>query len=131
MFWASGVEPVEDRQKWNRHLFETLTSNRLSRNKYFTEFDNEWFKAVHRRFLIVHSIKREAKRLGTVPETHCWVSNTGDGLFFHMRSPRLHYERVVALQSYEWEWLHLQEEIRFLLEPPPEQTLPGPRPEVF
>lgn len=116
---------MEDHQEWNRRLFETLTSNRVSRNKYFTEFANDRFKAVHRRFLTVLSIKKEAHRLGGIPETHCWIGDSKDGLSFHLHSPRLHYERVVALQPYEWEWLNRQDEIRVLIVQAPERTLPG------
>lgn len=106
---------MNDRHDWNRSLFETLTSNKLSRNKYFTKFTNEWFRAVHRRFRVVASLKKDAQRLGTIPETMCWISTDGDGLLFHLQSPRLSYTRVVALQPYEWEWLARQEEIRSLL----------------
>lgn len=106
---------MDSRQEWNRSLFETLTSNRLSRNKFFTQFTNEWFKAVHRRFRVVTSLKQDAGRLGSIPETHCWVSSEGDGLLFHLQSPRLSYKRVVSLQPYEWEWLVRQKEIQTLL----------------
>ena len=110
---------MNDRHDWNRSLFETLTSNKLSRNKYFTKFTNEWFKAVHRRYRVVASLKKDAERLGAIPETNCWVSDDGDALLFHLQSPRLSYKRVVALQSYEWEWLGRQEAIRSLLGPDP------------
>lgn len=106
---------MDSRQEWNRSLFETLTSNRLSRNKYFTQFTNDWFKAVHRRFRVVTSLKQDAGRLGSIPDTHCWISSEGDDLLFHLQSPRLSYKRVVALQPYEWEWLVQQKEIQTLL----------------
>lgn len=106
---------MESRHEWNRSLFESLTSQRLSRNKYFAEFAKDWFKAVHRRFRVVTSLKKDAARLGSIPETHCWISREGEGLLFHLQSPRLGYKRVVALQPYEWEWLGRQEEIRSLL----------------
>ena len=110
-----GVAPVNHRQDWDRTLFETLTTNRLSRNKYFTQFANEWFRAVHRRFRVVTSLKKDAERLGGIPETNCWISASSGGLLFHLQSPRLSYKRVVALQPYEWEWLVQQEAIRSLL----------------
>lgn len=101
-------------------MFQTLTSNRLSRNKYFTQFSNQWFKAVHRRYRIVTSLKNEAARLGSLPGTQCWISHNGDStvrqLHFHLRSPRLNYSRVVALELYEWEWLEQQKEIRLLMQ---------------
>ena len=106
---------MNGRRDWERSLFETLTSNRLSRNKYFTQFSNDWFKAVHRRFRVVTALKQDAGRLGSIPETHCWVSTEGAGLLFHLQSPRLSYKRVVALQPYEWEWLVRQKEIQSLL----------------
>lgn len=107
---------MTDRHEWNRSLFETLTSNRLSRNKHYAQFANSWFKAVHRRFRVVASLKKDAERLGCIPDTNCWISdNNGDGLLFHLQSPRLSYKRVVVLQPYEWEWLARQEEIRSLL----------------
>jgi hypothetical protein len=116
---------VDDRQDWNRSLFQSLTSNRLSRNKYFTKFAAGWSRAVHRRFRVVASLKRDAERLGTVPDTNCWIRAEGDGLWFHLQSPRLSYKRVVALQPYEWEWLAQQEAIRALLNAPEPQALPG------
>jgi hypothetical protein len=106
---------VSHRLDWDRSLFETLTSNRLSRNKYFTQFNNAWFKAVHRRFRVVTSLRKDAERLGVIPDTNCWVSENGGGLLFHLQSPRLSYTRVVALQPYEWEWLVQQKEIQCLL----------------
>lgn len=106
---------MDHRHEWNRTLFETLTSNRLSRNKFFEQFRNDWFKAVHRRYRVVSSLKLDAARLGSIPDTNCWVSANGDGLLFHLQSPRLSYKRVVALQSYEWEWLVQQKEIQCLL----------------
>jgi hypothetical protein len=116
---------VNHRHDWNRTLFETLTSNRLSRNKYFTQFTNDWYKAVHRRFRVVASLKKEAERLGGIPDTNCWVSASADGLLFHLQSPRLSYKRVVALQPYEWEWLVQQEAIQSLLSANPEAALLG------
>ena len=114
---------MEERREWDRSLFESLTSNRLSRNKYFAQFTSEWFRAAHRRFRVVESLRQDARRLGTIPETHCWVSPEGDRLWFHLQSPRLSYKRVVALQSYEWEWLGRQEEIRSLLNADPQTPL--------
>ncbi len=106
-------------------MFETLTSNRLSRNKYFAKFTNDWFRAVHKRFRIVVSLRKDAERLGAVPESNCWVSEDGDGLLFHLQSPRLSYKRVVPLQRYEWEWLVQQEEIQSLLTAETRDALPG------
>jgi hypothetical protein len=106
---------VDSRQEWDRSLFESLTSKRLSRNKYFAQFSTDWFRAVHRRFRVVASLKKDAERLGGMPETCCWIEREGEGLLFHLQSPRLGYKRVVALQPYEWEWLARQEEIRTLL----------------
>ena len=60
---------MDGRQEWNRRLFESLTSNRLSRNKYFSQFANDWFKAVHKRYLIVASLKKEAGRRGSLEGT--------------------------------------------------------------
>jgi len=114
---------VESRREWDRSLFESLTSSRLSRNKYYAQFTHEWFRAVHRRYRVVESLKHDARRLAVVPETNCWVSPDGDGLLFHLQSPRLSYKRVVALQSYEWEWLGQQEEIRSLLSADPHGPL--------
>ena len=116
---------MNERLEWNRRLFETLTSNRLSRNKYFTKFASEWFQAVHRRYRIVASLKREAARLGAIPGSNCWVSDQGNGLLFHLQSPPLRYRRVVALQPYEWEWLFQQQEIQSLLQEQGRQALPG------
>ena len=116
---------MDDRQEWNRSLFETLTSNRLSRNKYFTKFTHDWFRAVHRRYRMVASLKTEAARLEAIPETLCWISNNGDGLLFHLQCPRLGYKRVVALQPYEWEWLIQQKEIRILLKYEAQDALTG------
>lgn len=116
---------VDDRQDWNRNLFQTLTSNKVSRNKYFTKFTGKWFRAVHKRYRVVASLKREAARLGAIPDSLCWISSNGDGLLFHLRSPRLMYAREVALQSYEWEWLHQQEEVQSLLKEQPREALTG------
>ena len=106
---------MEHRREWERRLFESLTSNKLSRNKYFTQFGNEWFSVVHRRFRVVASLKKDAERLGGIPETNCWVSASAHGLLFHLQSPRLSYKRVVALQPHEWEWLMRQKAIQMLL----------------
>jgi hypothetical protein len=114
---------VDHRGEWDRTLFESLTSNSLSRNKYFTQFANHWFRAVHRRFRVVSSLKKDAQRLGSIPETNCWVCEEGDGLVFHLQSPRLSYKRVVALQPYEWEWLVRQKEIQSLLSANPRNAL--------
>lgn len=116
---------MSDRHEWNRRLFENLTANRLSRNRYFAQFGNEWFKAVHRRYRVVASLKKDAERLGRIPETNCWVSDSAHGLLFHLQSPRLRYTRVVALQPYEWEWLGQQTAIRDLLCANPEAGLIG------
>jgi len=116
---------VDHRHEWDRTLFETLTSNRLSRNKYFAQFNNDWFKAVHRRYRVVASVKKDAERLGTIPETNCWISSSADGLLFHLQSPRLSYKRVVALQPYEWEWLVQQKAIQLLLSANSEAALLG------
>ena len=116
---------MNHRQDWERTLFETLTSNKVSRNKHFAQFANGWFKAVHRRFRVVASLKKDAERLGSIPETNCWVSTNADGLLFHLQSPRLSYKRVVALQPYEWEWLGQQKAIQALLNADPEAALIG------
>lgn len=105
----------EERREWNRHLFHALTSKRLSRNKYFAKFSDGWFRAVHKRYRTVASLKREAERLAAVPETNCWISRESDALLFHLQSPRLSYKRVVALQPHEWEWLIQHDEIQQLL----------------
>ena len=125
MCWASGGSSVNDRQEWNRSLFETLTSNRLSRNKYFAKFATGWSKAVHRRYRVVVSLRKEAARLGAIPETSCWISVDGSAVLFHLQCPRLQYLRVVALQPYEWEWLGRQAEIKPLLNPQTQELLPG------
>ena len=116
---------MDGRQEWNRRLFESLTSNRLSRNKYFGQFTNDWFNAVHKRYRIVASLKKEAERLGPLEGTACWISNNGDGTVFHLKSIPLQYSREVALQTYEWDWLAKQEEIRSLLQSNPRDALPG------
>ena len=116
---------MDGRQEWNRRLFESLTSNRLSRNKYFSQFANDWFKAVHKRYRIVASLKKEAGRLGSLDGTVCWISNTGDGPIFHLESAPLQYSSEVALQTHEWDWLAKQEEIRALLQSNPREGLPG------
>ena len=116
---------MDGRQEWNRQLFESLTSNRLSRNKYFSQFTNDWFNAVHKRFRIVASLKKEAGRLGSLAGTVCWISNNGEGPIFHLKSTPLKYSREVPLQNYEWDWLAEQEEIRSLLQSNPRDGLPG------
>lgn len=116
---------VENRRDWDRTVFETLTSNRLSRNKYFAQFANRWFKAVHRRFRVVASLKKDAQRLGSIPDTNCWISGEGEGLVFHLQSPRLSYSRAVALRPYEWEWLGRQQEIQSLLSANPRNAVLG------
>lgn len=120
---------MDGRGDWNRNLFESLTSNRVSRNKYFTQFTDVWFKAVHKRYRIVISLKREAGRLGGLQGTRCWISEDDDpqgfDLLFHLQSPRLSYTRSVALQSYEWDWLVQQDEVRALLQSQPREALSG------
>lgn len=120
---------AEDRQDWNRSLFETLTSNRVSRNKYFTKFTNKWFKAVHRRYRTVVSLKREAGRLAAIPDSSCNFCNEGEGVIvqvvFQLESPRLGYSRTVTLETYEWEWLRQQEEVQSLLQVKPWEALTG------
>lgn len=106
---------MSERGEWNRQLFETLTSNRVSRNKYYAQFANESYKAVHSRYRVVTSLKREAGRLAKVHDTGCWVAREGEQLLFHLHSPRLFYKRAVALEHHEWEWLHAQQEIQTLL----------------
>lgn len=119
----------EDRQAWNRTLFETLTSNQVSRNKYFTKFTNKWFKAVHRRYRTVVSLKREAGRLAAIPDSSCGISNEGEGavvqVVFTLESPRLGYTRTVTLETYEWEWLQQQQEVQSLLQGKPLKALTG------
>ncbi len=116
---------MDGRHEWNRRLFESLTSNRLSRNKYFSQFANDWFLAVHKRYRIVSSLKKEAGRLAPLNGSVCWISNNGDGPIFHLKSAPLRYSREVALQTYEWDWLAKQEEIRSLLQSDPRDGLPG------
>jgi len=100
---------------WSRTLFETLTSNRASRNKFFSQFANDAFREIHKRYRIVSALKKEAARLNAVPESHCWVSSEGEEPVLHMESPRLFYKRSVGLKPHEWEWLLAQEEIQYLL----------------
>ena len=116
---------MDNRRDWDRTLFETLTSNRLSRNKYLAQFANQWFMAVHRRFRVVSSLKKDAERLRSIPETNCWISGEGEGLEFHLQSPRLRYKRVVALRPHEWEWLGRQKEIQTLLSANPRTVMLG------
>jgi hypothetical protein len=114
---------MDERHEWKRNLFQALTSKRLSRNKYFAKFSDHWFRAVHKRYRVVASLKAEAGRLGAIPGTNCWISRDEHGLHFHLHSPRMNYRRVVALQSYEWEWLIEQSEIQSLFRSGPQQAL--------
>jgi len=122
MYWAFGAEHMVDKD-WSRALFESLTSNRVSRNKYYTKFTTAGFRAVHRRYMIVSSLKREAARLATDPQSICWVTSDGDDPVFHMESPRLAYKREVALKDHEWEWLLQQQEVQNLLKSSSHNTL--------
>ena len=105
---------MED-QEWSRSLFETLTSNQVSRNKHYTKFSNDGFRAIHRRFQVVSSLKREAGKLVTDPKSACWITSNGESPVFHMESPRLFYKRAVTLKHHEWEWLLQQQEVQKLL----------------
>ena len=114
---------MEDRREWDRTLFESLTSRRVSRNKFFAQFATQWFQSVHRRFRVVSSLQKDAQRLGGIPDTQCWISGEGESLVFHLQSPRLSYVRSVALRPYEWEWLGRQKEIQSLLSQAPRNAV--------
>ena len=106
---------MEERTEWMRHLFNALTSKQISRNRHFATFSKGWSRLVHKRYRAVDALRNEADRLARIPGTSCWVSENEGKLYFHLQCPRLHYERVVALLGYEWEWLGQQSSIQALL----------------
>lgn len=106
---------MEERLEWMRHLFEALTSDSVSRNKNYHSLSSGWARRVHQRARTIFALKDQARRLRTVPDARCWVSQGEGGLLFHLDCPRMRYQRVVAVHGYELDWLMRQEEVRRLL----------------
>ena len=106
---------MEERAEWMRHLFKALTTKQISRNKNFATFTKGWSRLVHKRYRVVEALRSEADRLGRIPGTSCWVSESEGELYFHLQCPKMRYKRVVALNGYEWEWLGQQSSIQALL----------------
>lgn len=108
-------ETTSSQAQFESALFERLTSSLVSRNKYYTKFTNDGFRAVHRRYRVVSSLKKEAGKLAIDTNSVCWITSDGNDIVFHMESPQLFYKRAVALKHHEWEWLLQQQEVRQLL----------------
>ncbi len=107
---------MEEKSEWMRQFFKALTSKQISRNKDFAAFSHGWARFVHRRFRVIDALRGEAEKLAKIPGTTCWITENEGALFFHLRCPRMHYRRKIALQNYEWEWLGQQDGIQSLLE---------------
>ena len=107
---------MEERTEWMRQFFKALTSKEISRNKNFTAFAGGWARFVHRRFRVMDALRGEAEKLALIPGTTCWITEKEGDLYFHLKCPRMHYQRIVALQSYEWEWLGQQSGVQALLD---------------
>lgn len=98
-----------------RSLFQALTSQRLSRNRYFASFERGWARAVHRRFRIVRALKADAERLAGIPDSYCRIETAPEGVQLSLYSPRMGYRRKAILFHHEWEWLNRQVEVQHLL----------------
>lgn len=106
---------MDERREWMRSLFQALTSQRLSRNKYFASFERGWARVMHRRFRIVRALKADAERLAGIPESYCRVETAAEGVRFSLYSPRMGYRRQAVLFHHEWEWLNRQVGVQHLL----------------
>ena len=102
-------------EDWRRDLFQALTTQRVSRNRFPDTFAQGWSREVHRRFQTLRALKRDAERLQDIEGTLCWVTEHAEGRRFHLRCPALRYTRMVTVHEYELEWLMAQCAVRALL----------------